>query len=697
MTPDPLQLLQLLLTALLALIGGLVINALCQARLTKKQKITQLTIGVIDGIAIALLNSLNETHLAEQTFYGYGVLAFSWGFSIIALGQFSYIFSQLTKPERDISRRKQLLEMITVEVKQRLPQPESVEAQPSGRDLQPNLQVNIADQTHQLDRSLAELFPQVDGKLLILGGPGSGKTTELLTLADVLCQNAKTNPEAAIPVIFELSQWQPSSGSLQDWMVEQLQLHYGLELDPKTSQEWLNHNRILPLLDGLNGDRETMAEAILAINELLGDKEQPSQPVVVCCRTQDYQRCQERLHLNTAVCLQPLTHQQIQEYLQNSFDQPGYEKFVQTLKQDQPGLLTLARTPLGLHLMPKAYPDAVVPKLEGESQEVDNPPNRRLGQLFDAYIEQCLGASNESDYQPSETRRYLTWLANTLQREGKTEFLIEGMQPSWLKKSQQRFALKLVSSLLIALIWGLLFGGIYALIEGDINTVMPVVIGILIAAIVIELVNSDDTIKFNNFYNINVSNIKEQKGATIIGSLMFGLIGGGLLGLLLALPLGLIFGLLFGLLFGILCGVVYGVIIGFQSDIKVNRDHTNTLEKSLKTMAFIFLVSSSIWGIGFFINHSLMDLAVGNRVFPEPRESVGWGIISGLLMGLHFGRFEELLKHGILRFMLYRQGAIPWNYAHFLEEASQRGLLKQFGGRFRFYHELLRDHLAGTL
>ncbi|MCY7272686.1 MAG: hypothetical protein LH702_02795 [Phormidesmis sp. CAN_BIN44] len=38
--------------------------------------------------------------------------------------------------------------------------------------------------------------------------------------------------------------------------------------------------------------------------------------------------------------------------------------------------------------------------------------------------------------------------------------------------------------------------------------------------------------------------------------------------------------------------------------------------------------------------------------------------------------------------------AIPWNYARFLNYATDRMFLQRVGGRYRFIHKLLQDHFA---
>ena len=52
------------------------------------------------------------------------------------------------------------------------------------------------------------------------------------------------------------------------------------------------------------------------------------------------------------------------------------------------------------------------------------------------------------------------------------------------------------------------------------------------------------------------------------------------------------------------------------------------------------------------------------------------------------------MQRFVLRFVLWRHGYIPWNYARFLGLATERLFLQRVGGRYRFTHELLRDYLA---
>jgi len=52
------------------------------------------------------------------------------------------------------------------------------------------------------------------------------------------------------------------------------------------------------------------------------------------------------------------------------------------------------------------------------------------------------------------------------------------------------------------------------------------------------------------------------------------------------------------------------------------------------------------------------------------------------------------LRHYILRFLLWRAGAMPWNYPRFLDYAAEHILLRKVGGGYIFVHRLLLEYFA---
>ena len=53
-----------------------------------------------------------------------------------------------------------------------------------------------------------------------------------------------------------------------------------------------------------------------------------------------------------------------------------------------------------------------------------------------------------------------------------------------------------------------------------------------------------------------------------------------------------------------------------------------------------------------------------------------------------------MLSHLALRFVLWRSGAMPWNYAAFLDYAARRVFLRKVGGGYIFIHRMLLEYFA---
>ena len=104
-------------------------------------------------------------------------------------------------------------------------------------------------------------------------------------------------------------------------------------------------------------------------------------------------------------------------------------------------------------------------------------------------------------------------------------------------------------------------------------------------------------------------------------------------------------------------------------------------------------------GIWRSLNYGIMFTALPTIIFG----GIGWlvgmpvflplGGMLGIIMGLSLGGFASL-QHFILRLILCRSGNIPWNYAHFLNYATERIFLQKVGGGYIFVHRLLLEYFA---
>ncbi|MDJ0903644.1 MAG: NACHT domain-containing protein [Xenococcus sp. MO_188.B8] len=305
----------------------------------------------------------------------------------------------------------------------------------------------------------------MDGRLLILGEPGLGKTTSLLKLAAELITQAKQDSNKPIPVIFELSTWKKNQQTIEQWLVEQLKDNYSIDF--KVSQKWLKKNRILPLLDGLDElGLERQRLAIDKINQYL--QQDTDRQLVVCCRGEEYKQGQVKLDkLRGGYYLQQPTESDIRDYLERLNQQDLWQKI-----EDNPEMRELAQKPLFLNLMMTAF--------QGEAIVSES-------QLFTKYIEEQLRRplnsqkypQGKAPYSDRDTKKWLTYLAGQLEADNLTVFLIEKMQPYWLNTGIERRVFRLILGLIFGLIIGLIFRLILGLIFG-------LIIGLIIGLILWE-------------------------------------------------------------------------------------------------------------------------------------------------------------------------------------------------------------------
>jgi hypothetical protein len=81
------------------------------------------------------------------------------------------------------------------------------------------------------DKPIEEIFDEAAGELLILGEPGTGKSTKLVELAKALLDRAAGDSAKPIPVILDLSSWAQGSSKagkqapLGEWIKSELRLY----------------------------------------------------------------------------------------------------------------------------------------------------------------------------------------------------------------------------------------------------------------------------------------------------------------------------------------------------------------------------------------------------------------------------------------------------------------------------------------
>ena len=591
-------------------------------------------------------------------------------------------------------------------------------APPSGQTLRPltNLEVIPIDIDESYDElQQTDIMGQIgDGNtLLILGEPGSGKTIALLQLAERLIELTQHNENRTkpIPVVFNLSSWGKKPRALEEWLIEELKDQYQV---PKTwSEHWLEQEQLILLLDGLdevglNELDEVRAKqqnaCIRAINRFVA--KHSATEIVVCSRVEDYKALNERLLLNSAICIQPLSKKDLEEFLENADDSLSGLK---TVIEDDREIAEFAQTPLILNMMTWTYQGWSPERCKKEFRIAKD----RCHNLFESYIEKNLERENQEDkYSQDEILSWLSWLARKMIDESKTIFLLEKMQPTLFQSPSERRAYRIRNFILGAL-GGALMGGL--------------LIGLPIAMLS-EIPQSQE----------RIGRVQWWIGGGLSGGLIGGLNGGLIAGLSKEITLfeqmswswqraksrifrevtpkmivGLIFGLIFGLIaseniFEIIYENIYNLIaknvgqnhlliaglIGALSGGLIGALNSGFVSTEVKQRT---LPNQGIWNSkNNFIKLSLYGfwiLGVIGALMGNLKGVVMAGVAGGPIFGLFHGG-TTCIQHFNLRRILYHKGCIPWNYAKFLDYASERLLMKKVGGGYIFYHRMLMEHFA---
>ena len=297
------------------------------------------------------------------------------------------------------------------------------------------------------------LFDEAGHILLILGEPGSGKTTMMLDLARALLEQARTDMTVPIPVVFNLSSFTEAEQSLADWLVSEFRRGY--DVPEKLARYWLAHNELALLLDGLDEVRaDRRAGVVEKLNHYRSEHLAPW--LVICCRKDEYAELSaagSALADVDAVVIQPLTPDQIEGYLAG-LDGPEPRQLWRALQGD-PALLEVAGTPLMLNVMLLA-----AGALNWDDLPSPHPPAVVRSHIYDAYIHSILERPRNTGphYPQTKTLHWLHWLAGRMVEHGQTVFLLERMNRSWFNRPRQRYFSILIGGLIFGLVFGLILG-----------------------------------------------------------------------------------------------------------------------------------------------------------------------------------------------------------------------------------------------
>ncbi|MBE7434299.1 MAG: NACHT domain-containing protein [Anaerolineales bacterium] len=284
--------------------------------------------------------------------------------------------------------------------------------------------ISYNDENIFLEESSLKLFEQAGRELLVLGKPGTGKTTFLLKLLKDLITLALANEKQPIPIVLYLSSWSKSRKAIKDWIADELSEKYLIPIN--ICNQWVNGNELLLLLDDLDEVQDQFRnDCIVAINEF---KKDHMVDIVICSRADEYQLSNTKLGLSKAIAIQQLSYKEIDSYL--SLFSEEFLPLRKSLYYDS-SLRELITTPLMLRIAMRAN------KIISDTSSVKG--NLKREQIINLYVTQILGEKRaDVDIRPKELHRFLSWLSRQLIARDQSIFLLEQLQDDWLNTPSQK-------------------------------------------------------------------------------------------------------------------------------------------------------------------------------------------------------------------------------------------------------------------
>ncbi|GAB2683090.1 hypothetical protein GCM10027271_51160 [Saccharopolyspora gloriosae] len=559
-------------------------------------------------------------------------------------------------------------------------------------------------------------------RLVILGQAGAGKTTLAHRLVlDLLAAAASAGP---VPVLFSLSGWKPVTTPLPDWLADRLARDFpflnapGSSAGANAASELVDRNLILPVLDGFDEIPErNRPQAIDEITEADG-------PLVLTSRTVEYAAATRAANVvgrAAAIELEDLDLDETRQYLilgTNKSRSVEWDAVFEHLNE-------APSSPVGKNLIPPLTAPLMVmlarviygaspDRRPGELLDAQKFPTRRSveNHLLRAYLDVSYGARRGSrpQWSPGQVRKWMGNIAAQLSRRDAHDLVwwdLAGM----IRPCTRVFV--------TAGSYGMVYSISYWITEAIEHQIAPDAVG----GITYELAG--------------------RQLSSLAGAVLFGVAGGLALGVVvetgfrrgrtgpeperlrLTLRRGdkvrpLASSRLTKLSSSFVKGVAFGIMFGVVFVVSAQAA-SGAGPLALKLVSDIGLVVGLAGGLGNLAmsfasdNHHSQAASPWALLRTDRRVTlfrvfvvggivaavftVGVSISAGLLLGLLTGAATLALSawgHWLLfaRFWLPLTGRLPWRPRRFLEDAYDRGVLRQAGAVYQFRHAHLRDHLA---
>lgn len=533
----------------------------------------------------------------------------------------------------------------------------------------------LAGSTADVARLAASFTELTYKRLVILGAPGSGKTTlALLLLLALIKRRSSGDP---VPVLLSAASWDPAKDHLNTWIVREIdRIYEPLQHGTSIGKTLLNEQKLIPIVDGL--DELHASKRPLAISEINRALASESS-VILTCREEEYDiavREGDVLTSAAVIVAQPLRPGEIISYLSLSSSPiriSAWKPVFDRVMEPKDDLAVFFSTALNVWLARQVYSDHGSSPTEMTDSSRFSTPRDLQDHLVSSFIKSAYSTEptqpSEADYLAVRRRHWsqakagvwLGVLATHLERLGTSDL-------AWWRLRDA------VPPIGVSIVFGAM-GGIIFGVAGELRDNMGYVFGIMGAIAVGCAVGFRKTPEPRYLDLHGLAYVRSA--LRLVGRVSAIVISCWIAG-----------GEIFGIAFGVIGGVAVGAIQLVW--ISIRPDETKDPAALLRLHRKIFFRNLLAGGLGGACVGLLASplFGRGDRYLS--------GAITGLLGGLMIAAAAASpwigyrVAHGWLAF----QRKVPWRLMAFLDDSYKRSVMRQVGAAYQFRHLQLQKRLA---
>jgi hypothetical protein len=558
------------------------------------------------------------------------------------------------------------------------------------------------------------------GRLVLIGGPGAGKTAAMILLLLEALRYRQRIPETArtdvpVPVWLTLGSWDPSVQGLRDWVTATMSRDHpylrATDFGPNVAAQLFDTGRIALFLDGLDEMPDTLRSK--AVERLTA--EAAGHRVVVTNRPDEFRETidlgRRQLPYTAVIELAPVRARAAAEYLlegQIGAARQTWQSVADHLLAHPDGVLARTlNTPLTLSLARTDY----------ASEDPRGLLTRTLAnehELRVHLLDQILIAAYPEPGERAHATYWLGWLAHKMGTEtsGRIRELRWWQIPSWIPRWQVGLAGALVGGLSVGvgvcLAWLVPDALLYnqpdisdaGLLKGlEIGLFAAFIVGVLSVLGVKAIAPRSMAIRWPKLRDLrSVGTMVLRIGPFF--ALGFGVLAGVLIGVEEGLAEGLSAGVAGGVVFGVIFGVVFGIPLGLVDVWRVPL--AAMLAVTPRVVYQRDVRSHRVSGLMGGLTGGIVGAILGVRGQAGFQNLLFYGLAFGLTLGLTLGVVSGLVsgfRAGAAPSLLFTELALlargrRVRFMPLLETALARQILRQAGAVYQFRHADLQDRLA---